>query len=224
MVEKYFWQKEINAMLQEAGVPVDRQTAQRYLNEQIRTLPAEQIRRLRDANPDAAKSPEMQLKAAIHFFLKKTVPEQISVSDAEAEDFYRKNQPRFRHPGKVTLGIIETPEKSQAETARACLLQGESFESVAKKFDPAGAGIPAQDSLAMIRNLKPKEITPVIRAGKNWQVIQLRNRMPDSFIPFEQVKLRIRFELAAIKEGSVMGKLLSLRMAHKKIRFNGVIR
>ena len=76
----------------------------------------------------------------------------------------------------------------------------------------------------MIRNLKPKEITPVIRAGKNWQVIQLRNRMPDSFIPFEQVKLRIRFELAAIKEGRVMGKLLSLRMAHKKIRFNGVIR
>ena len=108
--------------------------------------------------------------------------------------------------------------------ARACLMQGESFESVARRFDPAGAGIPAQEALVMIRNLKIKETTPVIRTGKNWQIIQLRNRMPDGFIPFEQVKLRIRFELAAVKEGSVMGKLLSLRMARKKIRFNGIIR
>jgi foldase protein PrsA len=57
-----------------------------------------------------------------------------TVTDAQIEAYYNKNQSRFASPERRDLRIVLTKEKAQAEQAKKALQSGQSWKSVAKKY------------------------------------------------------------------------------------------
>jgi foldase protein PrsA len=57
-----------------------------------------------------------------------------TVTDAQIQAYYNKNQSRFAAPERRDLRIVLTKEKAQAEQAKKALQSGQSWKSVAKKY------------------------------------------------------------------------------------------
>lgn len=216
LAEEAVWQREIARLLAESGIRPDRENAEKYLAAWRKAAPNAKFLKKEFISEDSS---EIRLKAALHFYLERTVPRRLAVSQEEAEAFYRANQPRFRLRGDVVLGIIETAEKSLAEEARALLLQGSAFDIVAEKYSPSGSSSPTKEILSLTEKMKVGETTLPVRSPGGWMIAQVRRRTPDKLISFEKALPLIRLELAAKKEGPALSDILKARLAKKKIEY-----
>ena len=218
LTEQYIWQREIREMLAESGQKINRETAEKFLRIQqkkysfnTKKIPQEKLTQLLD-------SPHFQLKSAIHFHLKSTVPAKLQVTRAEVENIYRSMPEKFRVPGKENWGIIEVSNRQEAETVRALLLQGSSFESVAKRFSPEGIKSPLPRELTEKgKTIKVNEISPVLKSENGWIVAKLHSRGQSSVAPLEKVYPQLAMELEAAKESAALAEILQQRLARKKI-------
>lgn len=218
LTEQYIWQREIREMLAESGQKVNRDTAEKFLKKQqkkysfdLRKTPQKNLEKMLD-------SPRFQLKSAIHFYLDAAVPEKIQVTQTEVENLYRSMPEKFRIPGKENWGIIEVRDFKHAETVRALLRQGSSFESVAKRFSPGGIKSPLPRELAEKgKTMKVNEISHVIKSENGWIVAKLHAREKSSVQPFEKVYTQLVLELESAKESAVLAEILQKRLSRKKI-------
>lgn len=216
LAEEAVWQREIVRLLAESGIRPDRENAKKYLAAWRKAAPNAKFLKKEFISED---SPEIRLKAALHFYLERTVPERLTVSREEAETFYRTHQPRFRLRGEVVLGVIEVADKALAEEARALLLQGSAFDAVARKYSPAGSPEPAREVLELAEKMKAGQTTKPVRSPGGWMIAQVRRRDPDKLISFEKALPLIRLELSAQKEGPALSEILKARLAGKKIEY-----
>lgn len=216
LAEEAVWQREIVLLLAESGIRPDRENAEKYLAAWRKAAPNAKFLKKELISEDSS---EIRLKAALHFYLERTVPRRLAVSREEAEAFYRANQPRFRLRGEVVLGIVETAEKSLAEEARALLLQGSAFDIVAEKYSPSGSSSPTKELLSLTEKMKVGETTFPVRSPGGWMIAQVRRRVPDKLISFEQALPLLRLELAAKKEGPALSDILKARLAGKKVEY-----
>ena len=220
LTEQYIWQREIKEMLAESGQKINRETAEKFLRLQQKKysfnagkIPQEKLTQLLD-------SPRFQLKSAIYFHLQSTVPEKLQVNRTEVENIYRSMPEKFRVPGKENWGLIEVRERQNAETVRALLLQGSSFESVAKHFSPQGIKSPLpRELIEQGKKMKVNEISPVIKSENGWIVAKLHSREKSSIVPLEKVYSLLAPELEAAKESAALTEILRQRLARKKIIF-----
>jgi foldase protein PrsA len=80
----------------------------------------------------------------------KVVKGKDKVTDAQIQDFYNKNKSRFAQPERRDLRIVLTKTEAKAKQAKAALENGQSWQTVAKKYstDEAsksqGGKLPAQ--------------------------------------------------------------------------------
>lgn len=219
LAEEALWQHEIAVMLAEQGIKPDRAAAEKYLNSLLYQVPEERAKALKLANLHAPDAPDMRLKAALHFYLEKTVPEAIEITAAEIENYYRNNQIRFKKPAQDQIGILETRDLEKAQMARSALLQGSSFDAAARLYGEGRPSKPDQEILQLVRKLRINEVAPLRKVDGHWQVIQLRSRQEASFFSLEEAAPLIRLELSARKEAYVLSRLLKERLSRKKIRY-----
>lgn len=218
LVEETVCRRETLLMLRESGITADRVTARRYIARQLDGLP-EKIREELRKDPHLQEDlPEIRLKAAIYFFLKKTVPEKIRVTDTEIENVYRSNQLRWKIPGRMILGILTLQTREQAEAARSALLQGTAFDKVAGQYSPGGSmTAPTEKMLKLAKHMHIKEVSQVLKEQDHWLVFQVRAKTPDRFLTLQEASHRIRLELASRKEADALEALLRSRLAKRNI-------
>jgi hypothetical protein len=219
LAENYIWQREINLLLSEKGIPINRSSAEKYLMQQQNKYPSEFQKLSQKKIETMLNSPEMHLKGAVYIYLQTEHPEKISVSNAEIEYIYRSSPEKFRTKGKELWGIIEVKDRETAESVRALLLQGSGFDTVAKAYSIC-KGEPGSlpDNLPeLAKQMKVKEISPVIKGTQSYFIIKLRSRSEDTIPAFEKVRSAIKMELESAKSGAVLSMLLKSRLAGKQI-------
>ena len=125
---------------------------------------------------------------------------------------------KFKVPGKENWGIIEVSDHSSAKQVRALLLQGSSFESVARRFSPRGMQSPLpQQLISTGATIKINEITPIIKSEKGWIVAKLISREKSTIQPLEKVYGQLASALADSKEAAALTEILRKRLSRKKI-------
>ena len=218
LTEQHIWQREIREMLAESGQKINRETAEKFLRNQQKKYSFNTGNITPEILEKMLESPRFQLKSAIHFYLISTVPAKLQVSRTEVENIYRSMPEKFRVPGKENWGIIEVREQQNAETVRALLLQGSSFESVAKRYSPEGIKSPLPRELTeKSRTMKVGEISPVIKSENGWIIAKLHSREKNSILPLEKVYSQLALELESAKESAALAEILRKRLARKKI-------
>jgi len=146
------------------------------------------------------------------------VDSRISITPGSVRQAYENDLDTYRVPEKIELHMIMiraagTPEeigikKKLATDTRQRILNGESFEAVAKQVteDPAktenggyyGWVEPSdrrQELADALSTLKPNQVSDLIQAGDDLYILQISGRQNASVTPFENVQDAIRKNL-----------------------------
>lgn len=151
--------------------------------------------------------------------LQNEVFDRIAVSDPEAKAYYDSHLDEFTTPPQVTLreilvsvparnGAVNVAEddaaKAKAEALRKRVTTGgESFDKVASASSDApskaNAGligpIPMNDLSSgiqnLIKDLKPGDVTQVVRTDRGYQILQLVSRTQATVLPFDKAREQI---------------------------------
>jgi foldase protein PrsA len=152
---------------------------------------------------------------------------KITVSDAEAREFFNKYQERFQRPGRLHLNQIyvrpgkdpmTATEKDWAaaeekiKKAAARFKVGDTFEGIAKSMsdgkDKENGGDmgmrPVQELfpgyVEQSKSMKEGEISAPFKSDYGWHIIRLIGREAEADIPFEKAKDGIKRQLREIKK------------------------
>ena len=157
-------------------------------------------------------------KSMIVAFLRdRAVDSKVSVSPQDVRAAYKKAGNTFRTPEQVHLRMIMinggkteeeiTIKRKQAENVRKRLLEGESFENLAKQVSQSARAKDGGDwgwiepasrrpeLAAAIRALKPGDISDVIPAGGDLYILKVEGHRDATVIPFEKVHDTLHTEL-----------------------------
>ena len=142
----------------------------------------------------------------------------LTVSDDEAKKFYDDNPAQFVQPERVHARHILVSDDVTLAKVVYELKGGASFDALAKQYSidpgsaqhggdlgefPRGVMVPEFEKAAF--ELKePGEISEPVKTQFGWHIIKLEERIPESPMPFEQVKARILQELKEHKTQDVL--------------------
>lgn len=226
----------LSAMLSEAGLAPSRELALEYLAGVLRELPAPRRRELERELLPQADEPGFQLKAAVHLYLLRHCDRALlTVTDAEVGRYYQMNILRYRLPERWDVGVIRIDRRKAAavelaESARARLLQGESFARVAGEVDPEGGGekLSPEELRRLfadeLSRLSAGDVSRVISAPDACFVLLLRKKEPGGVVPLEEAAGYIRLELSAAKDTLALRQVLAKRVAESRIVYSALER
>ncbi len=147
------------------------------------------------------------------------VKNKIVISDTQVEEYYRKHISDYQKLDQVRLRAIflNLPRdaspvamdllRQKAEKIRAQAVKNHNFAELARKYsqgpgaDKGGelGPLSSDDLIPAMRQalgeLKPGQVSPVIKAPMGYLIIQLISRTGQSTIPLAQVKDQIRDKL-----------------------------
>lgn len=210
----------LDGELRKHALVPSREIAERYLEDVLKALPPMAAMKLDHELRPRLGEPDFQLKAAVHLYLaKRFSPELLAVSPTEIERYYHLNRMRYRLPERWDAGVIRIDRSRKdavelAASARARLLQGEPFETVARELDPEGGGgkLSAGDLSSLfageLAKLSPGDVSNVLSAPDALFVLLLRRKDPGGAIPIEEAEPYIRLELSAAKDSLALRKVL----------------
>jgi len=208
----------VNELLAAASVTPSRERAQQELDNLNSLLPFG----LPGLNINkTAEDPDYQLSVAIKQLFCSTLPDKMTVSQAEVEQFYRYHQAKFTIPGKCEYGILQvTKDRPNAadlcDTARLRILQGESFDRVAGEVDPNGINRQYPQLTALIKSEGEKlavgEISPIIERTDCYLLIQLKSKTPPRYLPLEDADPYIREIILSEKSAKLLEIIVRTRM------------
>ena len=174
------------------------------------------------------------------------VMSKISISEEETRTYHTEHVQEFTRPGQVTIreiqiavpktdkGIsvgLDDEAKAKAETARARILAGESFELVAGEVSTAtsrangglvgplnpGELTPAFQEL--LKGLKPGDVSDVIRTPAGYQIVKLETQTADEVLTAEQARDRIADAIFEQKRQIELKKYLQKQRAQAIIEW-----
>ncbi|MBQ7196358.1 MAG: peptidylprolyl isomerase [Synergistaceae bacterium] len=147
------------------------------------------------------------------------VVKDITVSDDEVKKFYDENATKlFTQPERVRASHILVSGDEELAKVQEELKSGKSFDVVAKEYstDPGSAshggdlgefprGVMVKEFEEAAFALKePGEVSEPVKSQFGWHIIKLGERIPESVMPFEQVKAHIEQELKDKKTQDVL--------------------
>ncbi|MBQ6776156.1 MAG: peptidylprolyl isomerase [Synergistaceae bacterium] len=137
------------------------------------------------------------------------VIKDLAITDEEAKKFYDENTKLFTQPERVRASHILVSDDESLAKVQAELKAGKSFDVVAKEFStdpgsaanggdlgefPKGVMVPEFEKAAF--DLKePGDVSEPVKSQFGWHIIKLGEHIPESAMPFEQVKAHIVEEL-----------------------------
>lgn len=210
----------LDAELKKHGLAPSAKLAEQYLAAQLGMVPQDARENLERELAPRLKSPDFQLKAAVHLYLERRFsPLALSVSPAEIERYYEINRQRYRLPERWNVGVIMIDRRRAdaadiAAAARARLLQGENFDRVARELDPEGGGDRLSPEAMRelfageLSRLSPGDVSRVISSPDAYYILRLRSRDPGGEIPLEVAAPYIRLEVSAAKDSLALNRVL----------------
>jgi parvulin-like peptidyl-prolyl isomerase len=147
------------------------------------------------------------------------VTHDISVSDKEINDYYKKNQRQYVQPASRDVRHILVKTKALADQVYQQLKHGANFAQLAKKYsqDPGtknsggkltiqkGRQVPQFDNVAF--SLKTRELSQPVRSQYGWHIIQALTPVKKAqATPISQVRQAIRQQLLQQKKQQAMSK------------------
>ena len=220
IVDDEICRRLLDGELRKNALVPSHEIAERYLEGVLKELTPVAAMALAHELRPRLEEPDFQLKAAVHLYLEKRFPPKaLAVSPTEIERYYHLNRMRYRLPERWDAGVIRIDRSRKdaselAAAARARLLQGESFEAVARELDPEGGGnkISAEDLSSLfageLAGMSPGDVSNVVPAPDALFVLLLRRRDPGGAIPLEEAAPYIRLELSAAKDSLALRKVL----------------
>jgi parvulin-like peptidyl-prolyl isomerase len=152
----------------------------------------------------------------------KIIKGKDQVSDAQIKDFYDKNKDRFAQPERRDLRIVLTKTEAKANEAKAALDNGQSWNTVAKKYsiDQAskaqGGKLPAQAKGTLEKALdqavfsaKKGQIKGPVKTQFGWYVFDVEKVTKASQQSLEQAKETIRQTLASQNQQKALDKFVA---------------
>jgi foldase protein PrsA len=152
----------------------------------------------------------------------KIIKGKDKVTDAEISDFYNKNKQRFAQPERRDLRIVLTKGEAKANEAKAALENGQSWNSVAKKYsiDEAskaqGGKLPAQAKGTLEKALdqavfsaQKGQIKGPVKTQFGWYVFEVDKVTKASQQSLEQAKETIRQTLASQNQQKALDKFVA---------------
>ena len=144
--------------------------------------------------------------------------EGLKISDEEAKKFYDSNPAMFKQPERVHARHILVSGDEELAKVQSELKAGKSFDVVAKEYSrdpgsaanggdlgefPRGMMVPEFEKAAFeLKN--PGDVSEPVKTQFGWHIIKLEERIPESVMPFEQVKDRLTNELKDQKTQQVL--------------------
>lgn len=144
----------------------------------------------------------------------------VEVSDAEVESFYRVNQDAYRSEPRVVARQIVTDDREAAEEARERVLEGESFEELAREVsveraeqggalggdEPQPVSRPAFPTAVadQVFALSAPGVTPVVESGGRFYVVSVEEIIRAEPRPLEEVRDQVREDALAAKQQAAL--------------------
>ena len=142
----------------------------------------------------------------------------LTVSDDEAKKFYDNNPAMFKQPERIHARHILVSGDENLAKVQSELKAGKSFDAVAKEYSkdpgsaanggdlgefPRGVMVPEFEKAAFaLKN--PGDVSEPVKTQFGWHIIKLEDRIPESPVPFEQIKERLKQELREQKIQKVL--------------------
>ena len=225
--------------------PFGQQAMMLYATEQGRKMILDDVISMRLYALDAedsklGQSPEVQAqlngarRAILAQAAMRDAIKDLTVSDDEARKFYDENPAMFKNPERVHARHILVSGDENLAKVQDELKAGKSFDVVAKEYSidpgsaanggdlgefPRGMMVPEFEKAAFaLKN--PGDVSEPIKTQFGWHIIKLEEHIPESPIPFEQVKARLTQELKDQKTQKVLqDKAKVLEEKYKVERF-----
>ncbi len=160
--------------------------------------------------------------------------EGLTVSDDEVKKFYDDNPKMFVQPERVHARHILVSGDENLAKVQAALKAGVSFDAVAKEHSidpgsaqnggdlgefPRGVMVPEFEKAAFALE-KSGDVSEPVKTQFGWHIIKLEDRIPETVIPFEQVKTQILQNLRDEKvQKALQDRAKEIEKLHKVERF-----
>lgn len=136
----------------------------------------------------------------------------VEVTAQEVSQFYQENEKRFVEPDTFRASHILVAEEAMAKNAIERVKKGEPFAKVAEElsldvskerggdigFFTKGQLFPEFE--AACEEMKPGELSPVVKTPLGYHVILLTERKASRQVPLEEAQDQIRSKIAAAKK------------------------
>ena len=198
--------------------PFGQQAAMLYASEQGRKMVIDDLISMRLYALDAEEKKLDQNPTMLAQVAMREVIKDISVTEDEVKKFYEDNQKLFTQPERVSASHILVSDDETLAKVQSELKAGKSFDAVAKEFSidpgsasnggdlgefPKGVMVPEFEKAAFeLKN--PGDVSEPVKSQFGWHVIKLGEHIPESVMPFEQVKDHIEQEVREKKTQEVL--------------------
>ena len=171
-----------------------------------------------DQTPEFIENLENVRRTMLAQVAMREVIKDISITEDEMKKFYDENAKLFTQPERVHASHILVSGDEDLAKVQEELKSGKSFDVVAKDFsiDPGSAanggdlgefprGVMVKEFEEAAFALKePDDVSEPVKSQFGWHIIKLAERIPESVMPFEQVKTHIEQELKEKKTQDVL--------------------
>ena len=167
----------------------------------------------------AAKLEDLKKRVIVEAFLKKKVEESAQVSDAELQDFYKKNQDKFKTGDQIRASHILMKSESEAQEVDKQLKGGAKFEDLAKSHSIDGAaakggdlgwfgrGSMLPDFEKVAFGLKEGQTSGIVKTKFGYHIIKLTGKRAAGVRSLDEVKDQIRAAIVPEKQQETFKKL-----------------
>ena len=245
--------------MKKAGIVPSQKMAKEFLEADIKKMPKEQIEfmekqlsmrktTLAKYVDEIAANPDAQKQIALQSFMQNDIYKGITVTDADAEKFYKSNPNLFEKPAdpadalRASHILIMVDEKADAQTKKAAKDKAEAilielkanpalFEAKAKTESKCpsgqnGGSLGAFQKGQMVPEfekaviaLKDGQISEVIETQYGYHIIRRDALQKGSVIPFDQVKAQIIANLKGEKERLALMEFISKLEKDAKVQY-----
>lgn len=171
--------------------------------------------KLRKSQEISNRVKEYEDKLVLEAYIKQHVVDFLTVGEEEAKQYYLKNLHQFTSPPKVKASHILLRTEAEAKQVLEKLKAGESFTELAKQYSidlpmaleggsmgtiTKGRSLPQLEEALFVLN--EGEISDIVKTQFGWHILRIDEKIADQYIPYEEVKDRIKVILKREKEAA----------------------
>lgn len=166
----------------------------------------EQLQRQYDDNANVYRAPEYR-RVKIVVLSPETVARDLTVSDADAQDYYQAHQADFGKPETRSVQVIVAQTEAAAKTLATAWAAGADWTAMQKQAGAAGAAaielddqtraaFPSPDLLDPVFAAVPNAVDGPVNANGGWAVFRVTKAEGGNVAPFAAVEAEVKAKAA----------------------------